>query len=272
MSKNDELRIIKLFSKKEKSKCVIMTVKTEFSKMVYNIKRTKRETLQKEIITAGDYDYIILETLNKYTAEEKQNRFVYWKNNHIDMLKFRTIIGIKTIEENKNRINELEKIGAIGEKHINHILINVFLSNIKQSVFKFSTFDFYNDNGFIFEFKKRQIRCDLYESALINFSKSKNTTRNIIFVYQYEDGLFYIQYEEELFDTFSIEYNKKVNGLLKQQDVLHIPKKYLIPFYEYSKIELIKKYNTIEDETKFNNLIYTDKYLASISTTKKLIL
>jgi hypothetical protein len=70
----------------------------------------------------------------------------------------------------------------------------------------YSTFD-YDDGATLFvELKSRRIPHNKYPTAIIGANKvetaEKNPTRRYWFCYAYEDGMYGIQYNKELFDTF----------------------------------------------------------------------
>lgn len=70
-----------------------------------------------------------------------------------------------------------------------------------------AVFDFVNPDATVYvDLKTRRIRHDCYPTALIGANKvefaDRDNTKEYHFVYQYEDGLFGIKYDRELFQTF----------------------------------------------------------------------
>jgi hypothetical protein len=56
------------------------------------------------------------------------------------------------------------------------------------------------NNNYKFIIKKRNITSKSFKSALIN--KSKLIFENIIIIFEYTNGVYYIKYNDELFKTF----------------------------------------------------------------------
>ena len=145
--------------------------------------------------------------------------------------------------------------GLNNENHILTIAQNVFSKDIKKSLYKFSKYDFFcNTTKFIFELKSRRITHDQYPTAIIN--KCKFVYPNMILIFSYLDGLFYINYDEEVFSSF-ISTLQHINGYNQTQEVIHIPSKYLTKFSIECKIQLTAKYSTQD----FNKLVQQDQLL-----------
>jgi hypothetical protein len=141
-------------------------------------------------------------------------------------------------------------MGAVAEKYGYTVIKNVFaVGELHQSKFKFSHYDFY-DNKFLYELKSRNIKSSDFYTGIINVCKLVDN--NIIFVFKYTDGYFYLEYDKELFKTFGR--NRQVNS----QEVIEIPIRLLTKFNENDKIKIEKKYNEPEDDTNFKKLINQD--------------
>lgn len=157
-------------------------------------------------------------------------------------------------------MNELYRIKQLeyGLSNENKILLNiqnVFSKNIEKSKYKYSKYDYYDKQSkYIFELKTRRITHNQYPTALLNVCKINY--KNLIIIYEYTDGLFYVVYDEELFNTFGSNL-QRINGYNQVQDVIHIPYQYLTKFTIDDKIELRAKYAT----TDFNDLIAEDDRL-----------
>lgn len=71
----------------------------------------------------------------------------------------------------------------------------------------FSTFDYDNGSTLYVELKSRRIPHNKYPTAIIGANKvasaRENPDKTYWFCYAYEDGVFGIQYDKDLFDTFS---------------------------------------------------------------------
>jgi hypothetical protein len=100
------------------------------------------------------------------------------------------------------------------------------------------TMDYSNQAKTIFiELKSRRVPHDRYPTAIIGRNKvlwCSDPTKEYYFVYNYEDGLFYIKYDPELFATFEVvtEYqrNRRADARDAPQEVVMIPHRYLTRF------------------------------------------
>jgi hypothetical protein len=94
------------------------------------------------------------------------------------------------------------------EKEVESITIiqNFFNCGELKKTSKFGIIDFYNSTHYI-ELKSRRITHDQFDSAIIGKNKIdyfKRLKQQCYIVYNYIDGIYYIKYEKELFDTFDI--------------------------------------------------------------------
>jgi len=100
----------------------------------------------------------------------------------------------------------------------------------------YDTFDYANDNKNIYvELKTRRVNRDTYATALIGANKvacaaaavSVNPNHKYYFAYKYENGLYIIQYNPELFASFRLERNYRrslrTGTTNTPSDVVHIP-------------------------------------------------
>jgi len=75
--------------------------------------------------------------------------------------------------------------------------------DIKIPKNKFSLFNFIDDkNQVLYELKSRTNKYEAYPTTMIQESKVLNTSYKQIFLFQFTDGLYYIEYEPILFNTF----------------------------------------------------------------------
>lgn len=145
--------------------------------------------------------------------------------------------------------------GLSNENKILLIIQDVFSKSIKRSKYKYSKYDYYDkQTKYIFELKTRRIEHSKYPTALLNVCKLNYN--NLIIIYEYTDGLFYIKYDEDLFNSFNSNL-QHINNYSKIQNVIHIPYQFLTKFSIEDKIELIAKY----DVKDFNKLIQEDERL-----------
>ena len=88
--------------------------------------------------------------------------------------------------------------------------------------------------------KSRRINHDKFPTALIGLNKinSCNDPKKKYYIfYKYEDGLFYIEYEKELFKTFQIDNDFKI-GFRKDVNKDEISKVVKIPYKYLKKINV----------------------------------
>jgi Txe/YoeB family toxin of Txe-Axe toxin-antitoxin module len=138
--------------------------------------------------------------------------------------------------------------------------INLGLSNEDKAISQISEFlnielikdnnpyaihDFYNKDKSIFvELKSRRINHNKFPTALIGENKIKKCNKpnvDYYFFWLYNDGLFYLKYNKELFDTMTIEKDytiglRKDVGRIEQSAVVHIPYKHLNKISNENKI------------------------------------
>jgi hypothetical protein len=124
------------------------------------------------------------------------------------------------------KLGELNETKALPE-------IETFLNTkLTKDKNKYATFDFFNDPKTIYvELKSRRIKHDKYNTALIGENKvkwCKNPDINYYFVWLYNDGIYYLKYDKELFATFKVEkeYFVKMRfdvGSFETSSVVHIP-------------------------------------------------
>jgi hypothetical protein len=119
-----------------------------------------------------------------------------------------------------------------------HVAINVLQNHLNTTLRRrggYSVFDYESlDNTIEAELKSRRIPHDRYPTSIIGQNKVEYCTdpaKKYYFAYQYEDGLFIVQYNKELFDTFqvieSFERSARMDCKSKAQNVVLIPREHL---------------------------------------------
>jgi hypothetical protein len=127
------------------------------------------------------------------------------------------------------------KLGEQNEKSLISIISNFIKTDLIKDDNIYSIFDFHNEKNDIFvELKSRRIEHNKYPTALIGLNKVKkcNNTNDYYFIWNYNDGLFYLKYDKEIFDKFQIQDDYKIKyrfdvGRPEISKVVHIPYKYL---------------------------------------------
>ena len=232
------------------------------SKIKWNYGNHKHNTIVKRIFESDDYQYNILEILQTNNKADLHNKVLFWKNHAEIYLKNKNLF---TTEQ------RYEVLGAIGERTAFELIKNVYGGTVLKTKFKYTKFDFYNET-YLFEVKNRQTYSFQYPTAIINKCKI-GIDRNMIFIFQYVDKIFYIRYEKELFDSFEIEFKKPLNYIITMDDVIHIPRKFLTEINKDSRIILPPIYMDNSDIENRIKLIQEDdaKYLLYNKTKRKMI-
>ena len=95
----------------------------------------------------------------------------------------------------------------------------------------YSVMDYTNDAKTVYvELKTRRIKHDDYPTALIGANKIEfcsDPTKNYYFVFCYSDGIYYIKYDDSLFNTFERSNNyyrgERADCINNAQSVFYIP-------------------------------------------------
>jgi hypothetical protein len=123
------------------------------------------------------------------------------------------------------------KMGEINEsKHID-TLCEKFETELIKDTNKFSIMDWSNKSATVYaELKSRRVNHNTYPTAIVGLNKinfCNDSTKTYYFAFSYQDGLYYIKFNKELFKTFEIK-NMKISyrgdvGRTEVNDVIHIP-------------------------------------------------
>jgi hypothetical protein len=102
-------------------------------------------------------------------------------------------------------------------------IINKYFNRIiNNTKGQYNRYD-YEDELYKYELKSRTNKYDLYPTTLIGLDKVDNNT---IFLFYFTDGLYYIEYNKELFDTFDIKdfvRNQRYGKVDKPKKYIYIP-------------------------------------------------
>lgn len=83
-----------------------------------------------------------------------------------------------------------------------------------------------SDNTSVGELKSRRIAYNQYPTVYIGLNKIRAFTKddtNYFCFFSFTDGLYYIKYNKEIFDTFDIEEMSRNDEPWKKSKVVHIP-------------------------------------------------
>ena len=104
--------------------------------------------------------------------------------------------------------------------------------NIIQTKGQYDKYDFVGDSK-VFELKSRRNRHNSYSTTMITCNKLKKIDKDLILLFNFTDGLYFIKYEKELFDTFFSQpfVRDEVNAY--PLDHLYIPIEHLTMIKKY---------------------------------------
>lgn len=120
------------------------------------------------------------------------------------------------------------------------LIENFFNVSLTKTEDEFAAFDFYNDAKDTFmELKtRRDITSTKYDTTLIGASKIANIKEGnkYVFIWAYTDGIFYLEYDKALWDTFECRLYKRFDRFDRTEvPKLHyfVPRKHLKPLCVY---------------------------------------
>ncbi len=130
------------------------------------------------------------------------------------------------------------KIGASNEVSMKSKIEKYFKVQISKTEDPFFPFDFSNpDNTFYAETKRRLIHSHQYPTAIIGEHKVKFCTdpnKTYVFVWNYNDGIYYIKYDKNKFDKYEKRLYKRYDRAdHSQMEAPH----YFIPISDLKKME-----------------------------------
>lgn len=103
-----------------------------------------------------------------------------------------------------------------------------FGGNITPTTRKMDPWDYIGDDC-VYELKSRTNTYSKYPTTLVGLDKVKENMKKIIFLFNFVDGLYYIEYEKNLFDTFEKQpfrrFREGVND--KEKPYIYIPIEHL---------------------------------------------
>jgi hypothetical protein len=137
-----------------------------------------------------------------------------------------------------NNFKKMLKYGRDLELEVLPIIRNAFESNdIKMPKNKYSSYNYIDDKKeVLYELKARTNKYNAYPTTMIQEDKVLNTHYKQIFLFKFTDGLYYIEYDPELFNTFE----KKIYSQYRADKVDVNKLYYYIPI-EHLKRVLIKE-------------------------------
>jgi len=99
------------------------------------------------------------------------------------------------------------KFGKEQEEKYFETIKTFFNDNIKTTS-KYCRYDFEGETA-RYELKSRNVRYSHFETTLIPYDKIKDD-KKLIFLFNFTDGLYYIEYNKEKFKSFKLDYFKRI--------------------------------------------------------------
>ena len=121
------------------------------------------------------------------------------------------------------------QFGKEQEKKILPIIINYFKEEIKYIKDVYSTYDFESDTT-MYELKSRNVNYKTYPTSIIAKDKINERSKKNIFLFNFKDGLYYIEYNSELFNQFELKpfkRNDRIDKIDVKKEYYFIPIEYL---------------------------------------------
>jgi hypothetical protein len=121
----------------------------------------------------------------------------------------------------------------MGTKNEDKVLIHInsyFNDNIVKSTSKISKYDYKGDE-YYYELKTRNNNYKTYPTTLIPYNKIM-TNKKQIFLFDFKDGLYYIEYTPDVFNEFELKHFVR-NQRIDYNDIMSM--------YYYIPIEKLKK-------------------------------
>lgn len=81
------------------------------------------------------------------------------------------------------------------------LLVSYFGDNIKPTTGRLDPWDYVGDTC-VYELKSRNNSYAQYPTTMIGFDKIKTQSKDIIFIFNFTDGLYWIKYDEPVFKSF----------------------------------------------------------------------
>jgi hypothetical protein len=128
--------------------------------------------------------------------------------------------------------------GLYNEEKIKPLLEKYFGLPLTKEPHRYAHHDYFSDDRQkIIELKSRRNTYNKYETTLLNSSKIRNipsdTTAEYYFVFNYTDGMYFIKYDKEQFNTFKCEDFTRIHRADKDE---HPVKHYYIPIEALTRI------------------------------------
>jgi hypothetical protein len=130
----------------------------------------------------------------------------------------------------KQKFNKDYKFGIDQEIKIKSIIETAFKIKVNKTNSMYNPYDYYcESNKTFYELKSRNNTYDAYPTTMLgmnklNFRMDLLDDKKFVFLFNFTDGLYYINYEKTLFDTFEVMRGGRWDrGKEEIKDYLFIP-------------------------------------------------
>lgn len=140
---------------------------------------------------------------------------------------FRKLNKMRTVQDDL-------KFGYNNENDIINLLNSTFsdvFKNTKELYGAYHNYDFEGSNGKKIEMKSRRVRYNDFPTTIIPVHKCKNVNAPNLFVFQFIDGVYYIEYDEIKFNDYEIK-----NIVSNRQNKFENKPHYFIPIQNLTKM------------------------------------
>lgn len=114
--------------------------------------------------------------------------------------------------------------GSKSETEVKPILEKIF--GELQTGDRYSKYDFSNERYSI-ELKTRKNKYDTYPTTMITKNKIVDDSKKLILAFKFTDGLYYIEYDKQLFDKFNTRMFSRAYQKWDEKPHIYIPIEYL---------------------------------------------
>jgi hypothetical protein len=115
--------------------------------------------------------------------------------------------------------------GKVQEARVLPVIREKFQRDIKQNETQYAKYDFY-DEDYNYELKSRTFHYRKYDTTMIQLNKTcgcTNDDRALMLLFNFTDGLYYIEYDKEKFDKYFRQQYSQVNESWDERPHLYIP-------------------------------------------------
>lgn len=113
------------------------------------------------------------------------------------------------------------EFGKKEENSVLPIISNFFNREIKQTEKQYDPYDFYDDN-YIYEMKSRKNTYSRYPTTIITTNKFNKDKKQIL-LFNFTDGLYYIEYDTEKFSKYEKQMFSRAGFKWDEKEHIYIP-------------------------------------------------